>query len=206
MAQTYTVEQLTALAAQAGFDRQHAPIMGAIAYAESSGRASVINSIGATGLWQVNQPVWVKSEPRWSKTWLQNPQNNAAAAYHIFQVQGLKAWTTYTSGAYRRYLPKQSLVDSIFSDFGGILSGVLSGGKNIAGDIGGVAGGAVSNATAAAGSVVSPFSAIANALETPVKALAWIVNPASWVRITAAAFGFLLMLVGLYFLSGAASA
>lgn len=52
----------------------------ATAKAESSLNPAVVNSIGATGLFQINQPVHVKDHPDWSIAFLQNPQNNVAAA------------------------------------------------------------------------------------------------------------------------------
>lgn len=71
-------------------------LMAAIAMAESSGDTNVVNSIGCVGLWQINQPVHVKANPRWTVKWLQNPLNNAIAAKAILKSQGLGAWEVYT--------------------------------------------------------------------------------------------------------------
>jgi hypothetical protein len=77
----------------------------AVALAESGGRAGVVNSIGATGLWQINQPVWVQSHPLWTKQWLRNPVNNGKAAYSISHGgANWTPWATYTSGAYRLHM------------------------------------------------------------------------------------------------------
>ena len=68
----------------------------AVAMAESSGRTDVVNSIGCVGLWQINQPVHIKTHPTWTVAWLQNPVNNAKAAAVIYRAQGMKAWEAYT--------------------------------------------------------------------------------------------------------------
>jgi hypothetical protein len=96
--QIYTIAILTGL--------PNPKVMAAVAMAESSGRADVVNSIGCVGLWQINQPVHVKSHPTWTKDWLKNPINNARAAKVIYQSQGLRAWEAYTNGAYAKYLSK----------------------------------------------------------------------------------------------------
>lgn len=85
-------------------------VWAAIAMAESSGRTDVVNSIGCVGLWQINQPVHVKSHPTWTVKWLQNPVNNAKAAAVIYRGQGFSAWEAYTGpdgtgsdGPWRQY-------------------------------------------------------------------------------------------------------
>lgn len=96
-------------AAAGGFSFSQMPIMAAIAQAESSGDPSRVNSIGATGLWQINQPVWVKQHPTWTQAALKNPVFNARAAKTVFDVQGYSAWETYTNGAYKQYLQSGNL-------------------------------------------------------------------------------------------------
>lgn len=101
---TLSAREIAGVARAAGFGKT--PKMWqtavAVALAESSGRADVVNAIGATGLWQINQPVWVRSHPNWSKEWLKNPRNNASAAY-IISNRGTNwtPWVAYTSGAYK---------------------------------------------------------------------------------------------------------
>lgn len=98
--QTYTFAQLEALWIQAGGDRASAPIMAAIALAESSGNPAAVNhnNDGSTdrGLWQINSVHGSLSTF--------DPMANAKAAVKIKSTQGLSAWVTYTSGAYRKFL------------------------------------------------------------------------------------------------------
>lgn len=91
---TLTQGQVYAIALAAGLPNPK--VMAAVAMAESSGRTDVVNSIGCVGLWQINQPVHVKTHPTWTVSWLKNPMNNAAAAKVIYQSQGMAAWEAYT--------------------------------------------------------------------------------------------------------------
>ena len=89
---------------QAGGPRNVAPIMAAIAMAESGGRTGATNqnSNGTIdyGLWQINSshtqfdPAKLTSDPAY----------NARAAVAVYRSQGLGAWTTYTSGAYKSFM------------------------------------------------------------------------------------------------------
>jgi hypothetical protein len=95
----YTIAVLTGL--------PNPRVMAAVAMAESSGRTDVVNAIGCVGLWQINQPVHVKSHPTWTVAYLQNPINNALAAKVIYGQQGYSAWEAYTDGSYSKYLGNQ---------------------------------------------------------------------------------------------------
>ena len=90
----YTYAQLEGLWINAGGSRSYAPVMAAIAMAESGGCSSALNSIGACGLWQIH--------PR--QAGCLDAQTNATQAVGKFKDQGLDAWTTYTSGKYKQYL------------------------------------------------------------------------------------------------------
>lgn len=85
----YSRAEIEGMAVLAGWGR-HARDASWVAMAESSGDASIVNSIGATGLMQVNQPVHVKANPGWSVKWLQNPMNNLRAAKKLFDQAGQK--------------------------------------------------------------------------------------------------------------------
>lgn len=78
--------------------------MAAIALAESGGRvdAQGKNTNGTTdrGLWQINSSHTQFDTQRL----LSDPLYNAQAAVSIFKSQGLTAWSTYNSGAYKNYL------------------------------------------------------------------------------------------------------
>lgn len=83
-------------------------LMAAIALAESGGDPSIVNSIGAGGLWQIHPP-----EPNYL-----NPTTNARIAGRKLRTQGLKAWEAYTRGMHRAYLAG-----------GGLLQRFAGGGK-----------------------------------------------------------------------------
>lgn len=90
---------------QAGGPRNLAPIMSAIAMAESGGRVDAVspqNDDGSYdyGLFQVNS-----SHSQFDVHKLvTDPLYNARAAVSIWHTQGLHAWSTYNNGAYRTYL------------------------------------------------------------------------------------------------------
>lgn len=99
-----------------------APIMAAIAMAESSGNPSSIQQgvpYGSQGwgLWQITPG---DSEPQvGSNQALLNPVTNARAAVAKYNSQGLGAWTTYTSGAYKRYMGGASTTGSMQQSLAG---------------------------------------------------------------------------------------
>ena len=99
---TYSYAQLEGLWVGAGGDPGKAPLMAAIALAESGGNSTARNPSGATGLWQILVPVHGDLISRYGDP--TDPQANAKEAVSIEKSQGLGAWTTYTSGAYQRYL------------------------------------------------------------------------------------------------------
>ena len=75
-----------------------APLMAAIAMAESGGRnvkqAGQPFATTGWGLWQITP-----GGPQYL-----DPATNAAEAVSKYRSQGLRAWTTYTSGAYRQFM------------------------------------------------------------------------------------------------------
>lgn len=182
----------------------------AVAMAESSGRTDVVNSIGCVGLWQINQPVHVKTHPKWTVAWLQNPVNNAKAAAVIFRAQGMDAWEAYTGpdgkgsdGPWRQYYrgSKGSADaagwswDDIIGDgddfekgfndpFG--LGDVLPDWANPQWD--------EYSDTGGLGDVAEGVGAIAEAVQ---KSAVWLGNSRNWVRIGYIAGGAVLVLMGL---------
>jgi cell wall-associated NlpC family hydrolase len=96
----YSYKQLEQLWVSAGGNKAVAPLMAAIAMAESGGNPNAYNPSGASGLWQI-----LGAPDNWhgSTNWM-DPAVNARAAVAKYKTQGLDAWTTYTSGAYRKFL------------------------------------------------------------------------------------------------------
>lgn len=117
---TLTLQQTAAYARAAGFTGDALVDIVAVATPESSLRTDVVNSIGATGLWQINQPVHVKDHPQWSQAWLKDPANNAAAAKIIYDQQGMSAWQAWTDGSAAAYMDAaRAAVSSVGGGTGG---------------------------------------------------------------------------------------
>lgn len=93
---TYDYAQLEQLWTGAGGPRALAPLMAAIALAESSGRSDARNPSGASGLWQILGDPF-PGDPF-------DPQTNARMAVAKYREQGLGAWETYTNGDYKKFL------------------------------------------------------------------------------------------------------
>ncbi len=85
----YSRAEIEGMAVLAGWGR-HARDASWVAMAESGGDAAIVNSIGATGLMQVLQPVHVQAHPTWTTKYLQNPMNNLRAAKVLFDAAGQK--------------------------------------------------------------------------------------------------------------------
>ena len=106
--------QIANLLRQQGVAEDKIPTMTAIALAESSGNTQAFNPIGpdkSFGLFQVNMhgglgPARMKQFGLRSEQELFDPTVNARAAKQILGSQGLGAWTTYTSGKYKEFLPQ----------------------------------------------------------------------------------------------------
>lgn len=93
----YTYAQLQGLWIQAGGAPAKAPIMAAIAEAESSGNPNAVGPVGEHGLWQIYGKAWPGMDTF-------DPLGNARSAVTVEQKQGLTAWSTYSNGAYKAYL------------------------------------------------------------------------------------------------------
>jgi hypothetical protein len=105
MPDTYDYGQLEELWIRAGGPRAVAPLMAAIALAESAGRPGANNYADnngtqtSWGLWQISN-----GTHNWPGTADPNePLANARYAVAKYRSQGLGAWGTYDSGAYQQY-------------------------------------------------------------------------------------------------------
>lgn len=104
-----SMQQLVTLSEQAGFRGQAAATAAAIAMAESSGNPTSAGDVGlggsgatSFGPWQIHIP----AHPEYTAAQLYDPATSAAAAYKISSSgTNFGPWSTYTSGAYRQYMP-----------------------------------------------------------------------------------------------------
>ena len=117
---TYTYGQIETLWVQNGGSASAAPIAAAIAMAESGGHTSSLNNNPATGdysvgLWQVNYFDGLlpsRSAKYGPPSELQgNPDLQAKAAIDISNNgQNWQPWSTFSSGAYKKYLSNNTYV------------------------------------------------------------------------------------------------
>jgi hypothetical protein len=105
--QLFTYAQLEGLWINAGGSKALAPTMAAIAMAESGGCSTAYNASGATGLWQILGAVNPADQAN-----LTDPSVNAKEAVLKYQSQGLTAWTTYSSGAYKAFMSGSTTPDT----------------------------------------------------------------------------------------------
>jgi Lysozyme like domain len=93
--------------------RKWAALMAAIALAESSGIPWNVNRNDnngkqtSWGLWQISNGTHSEVSANWN-----NPYVNARLAVDKLQSQGLGAWGTYTSGAYKAFLSDRTTPDT----------------------------------------------------------------------------------------------
>lgn len=119
-----TYSQLQQLAMNAGFPSAQAPIMAQIALAESGGCPTSTNPTDnngtqtSWGLWQISDGTH-RILPGWS-----DPQANANMAYQKYKTQGLRAWGTYTNGAYKNMGPSTNTSGSSTPATNSALSGL----------------------------------------------------------------------------------
>ena len=192
---TYDYGQLEQLWIQAGGPRAVAPLMAAIAMAESSGNPNAKNPSGASGLWQIlGNPF--PGDPF-------NPETNARMAVAKYKDQGLDAWVTYTSGAYKRFLkggvPPQG-------------AGAAQAHTTAAGGSGGpgfwtlwntVPGtgipiGFVAGTAASATDTATALGQLTNDASTFLGWIAWLFVPNHWIRILCFLLGVPLVGVGVF--------
>jgi hypothetical protein len=112
---TLTDAQIAGAATSAGFSGAALAKAVAIALAESGGNPNAHNAVppdNSYGLWQINMlgsmgPARRKQFGLTSNDQLFNPATNAKAAYAIANNgKSFTPWSTYTSGAYLRYMSR----------------------------------------------------------------------------------------------------
>lgn len=100
-----TYSQLEGLWIKNGGSASLAPVMAAIALAESKGNPNARNdkdnngTQSSFGLWQISTGTHSPPASNWA-----DPNENAKLAVGKYKSQGLKAWGTYTSGDYKQFL------------------------------------------------------------------------------------------------------
>jgi hypothetical protein len=176
---TYSAGQIALVARAAGFSGQALVTAVAVALGESSGRTDVVNSIGCVGLWQVNQPVWVKEHSAWTVSYLQDPSHNAQAAYEISSGgSNWQPWEAYTNGAYKNYLPQAQAAAGMSPAGGAVPANWLT---DIPGEVAGGVGDAV-------GSIIpAPIT----------KTFDELTDPHTWLRVAYLLVGGALVIGGL---------
>ena len=160
---TYAQEQGYLRAA--GFSASDAVIGSAIGMAESSLNTNAINYIPCVGVMQVN----AKVHTQYTVAQLMDPAINASAAYSVYKSQGWAAWTTYTSGAYKKYLAAAN----------------SAAGTNVTADTSGNGGPLPSWVPGS--STVDPLSTLAGQVD----------NPKFWARILFVLVGIVMIAMGL---------
>ena len=123
----YSYAQLEGLWINAGGAKALAPGMAALAMAESGGCSAALNPSGASGLWQILGAV----DPADQKN-LFDPAVNAKEAVLKYTSQGLAAWVTYTSGAYKAYLSGSTTPDTSVPTAGASTTAASSAGSDCA--------------------------------------------------------------------------
>ena len=110
---TYDAKRIAQLARAAGIPEDKIPTMVAIALGESGGKTDAHNKKApdnSYGLWQINMigdlgPARRKEFGISSNEELKDPMTNARAALMVLNSQGLNAWSVYSEGTYKKYLP-----------------------------------------------------------------------------------------------------
>lgn len=204
-----TFAQLESVAEQGGFPASMAPLMAAIALAESSGDPTAANprdnngTQTSWGLWQISLGNHDEPNPNWA-----DPVENAKLAYGKWKTQGLRAWGTYTSGKYKKYLPSGYVApDSTltWNPIGGqgIVGAQPTG--NAQGSWSSVLGTVYSDVTGGLLTIPKEIVGLFGDLDTLAGKLydhfKLFFQPSTYVRIGAGFFGIMFVIVGLVFLA-----
>lgn len=175
--------QIAAYAQSAGLSGGAAQIASAVAMAESGGNTRAHNPIppdNSYGLWQINMlgslgPDRRKKLGISSNSQLFDPGVNARAMAMISSNgSDWQPWSTYTNGAYKKYMDGADQA-GFMGDLGEGLGDLFGGG---------------------AGMVVPGLEGLTSIAELAVGAGRWIANPDNWIRVGQVWIGVLLIGVG----------
>ncbi|MEU9048372.1 transglycosylase SLT domain-containing protein [Kitasatospora sp. NPDC048343] len=194
---TLTLQQAAAYARGAGFHGDALVDIVAVATPESSLRTDAVNAAsGAVGIWQINQPVHVQDHPSWTKQWLMDPINNAAAAKVIYDQQGMGAWEAWTSGAAKPYMAAaQQAVQSVG---GGSSGGSTAPDPTQAGAFDWLPGYDIAKGGSdSSAGITGIFKAVASIASLLISTAGWIADPRNWSRLIWVVVGGGIILVGL---------
>lgn len=116
-----TPNQIKNVASSVGFSGDDLNIAVAVALAESNGRPDAHNATppdNSYGLWQINMlgalgPARRQQYKLTSNEALYDPTVNAKVAYGIWKSSGWKAWSTYTSGAYKKHMAEATAASPV---------------------------------------------------------------------------------------------
>jgi Lysozyme like domain len=107
-----TLAQIREVASAAGFKGNDLDVACAVAMAESSGDPNCVGDLaitpgGSIGLWQIN----LRWHPEFDASMLTSPMYNAECAFRIYSVMknSFQPWSTFKSGAYKKYMPQLSV-------------------------------------------------------------------------------------------------
>jgi Lysozyme like domain len=196
----FSYPELQRLWTQAGGSPALAPIMAAIALAETHGNPNahhVTRREDSRGLWQIN----VRAHPQFAHANLYDPNVNAQAAVAVYRSQGLGAWSTYTSGAYQSYLGDSSTTSS--RRYGGTRPGGGDGNELADFHLGELLWGDPFKTFGGPGlqdptkSVIGDITDSAKAAMTAVKFMVWLLSPHNLLRAVEFLVGVGLIALGL---------
>jgi hypothetical protein len=183
----YTYAQIEDIWIRNGGNKAMAPLMAAIAEVESAGNSDAENPSGATGLWQMEWPLYSGYvSGATSRQAYHNPDINARAAVKLSQNNPSVApgspvfdnWIKweFPAGAYKKFLK------------GGVPPS-STGANQPPTD---------QTQTASLISWPTDITGFFADSKTFIDALLWIVNPASWLRIGSFAIGVILILMAIW--------
>jgi len=198
----YNLSQLETIWQQAAAGTKYdskawAVLMAAIALAESSGNPAAVNpddnngTQSSYGLWQISTGTHAPPSPNWS-----DPITNAHLAIGKLNSQGLGAWGTYTSGAYRKYLSGSGVSPGTLPTTAGAAGGTETASLDITNPL---------SVAASLTSAVKSLGDLASIANSVLHDIEWLFVPSHWVRIGAFFFGVGALIPGTYALIQAGS-